>query len=118
MADKKSIFHSRSRKAFVEESYVMDAVQSAKNDVAKRHGQVVQGSALFKSFAHVSATATIHPRAVDIVNAAVGAGPATGDAASVGAGSKGNVPAPPKRSGITEAQGEVAESLRRLGVRR
>lgn len=118
MADKKNIFHSGSRKAFAEESYVMDAVQHAKNDVAKRHGQVVQGSALFKSFARVSATATVHPRAVDIVNAAVGAGTIAGHAADVVTGTAGKAPATPKRSGIAQAQGDVAESLRRLGVRR
>ena len=118
MADKKQrIFHSGSRKAFAEESYVIDAVQRAKNDVAKRHAHVGQGSALFKTFAHVSASAALHPRAVDIVNAAVGAAATAGHSTGAVAGTAGNDTAQPRRSGIAEARGEVAESLRRLGVR-
>lgn len=95
----------------------MDVVRRAKDDVARRYGgRVIQGSALFKSFAEASADPTVYPRAVDIVNAAVGAATSTGHAASVVAEVTGGSVAAPRPSGIANARGEVAASLRRLGV--
>lgn len=119
MEHKKPIFHSGSRKPFPEEQPVMDVVRRAKDDVAQRHGgRVVQGTVLFKSFSTTSATATVHPRAVDIVNAAVGNAVASGATARIISGPPAENAATPRRSGIAQAQGEVAASLRRLGIRR
>ena len=97
----------------------MDVVRHAKDDVAKRHGgRVVRGTALFKSFAQSSAAAAVSPRAVDIVNAAVGNAVANGFTGRIVSGTTGGNEAAPRRSGIAQAQGEVAASLRRLGVLR
>ena len=125
MEDKKPTFHSGSRKPFPEEEPVMAVVRRVKDDVAKRHGgSLVQGAALFKSFADASAAATVTPRAVDIVNEAVnvikgvaGVAVASGFTARIVSGATDDGEAP-KRSGIANARGEVAASLRRLGVLR
>ncbi|WP_323144901.1 hypothetical protein [Massilia phyllosphaerae] len=119
MEDKKPTFHSGSRKPFPEEKPVMDVVRHAKDSVAQRHGgRVVRGAALFKSFAQTSAAATVTPRAIDIVNAAVGNAVAGGFTARIVSDATGGNEAAPRRSGISQAQGEVAASLRRLGVLR
>lgn len=114
MATKHLIFHVGSRRPFAEEAPVMDAVHQAKVKRGK-----ADDAALFKSSGRAMAMGGVHRQAVDIARAAatsprgVAATTAVGRALAQG----GITPSEPtRRSAIADAQGQVAASLRRLGV--
>lgn len=114
MATKPLIFHVGSRKPFAEEAPVMDAVQQAK----VKRGKAV-GAALFKTSSRAMAMGGVHVQAVDIVRAAAASPAGVAATSGVGRGlAQGGVtPAEPaRRSALADAQGQVAASLRRLGV--
>ena len=108
------IFHVGSRKPFAEEAPVMDAVQQAKH----KRGYTAS-TALFKTSTRAAATGGSHVRAVDIVRAAAASPAGVSATGVVGRvlAQGGVTPAQPaRRSAIADAQGQVAASLRRLGV--
>lgn len=114
MATKPLIFHVGSRKPFAEEAPVMDAVQQAKIKRGK-----AAGAALFRTSGRAMAMGGVHLQAVDIVRAAAASPAGVAATSAVGRvlAQGGVTPSVPARSSaIADAQGQVAASLRRLGV--
>lgn len=121
MSTQRIHFKVGSRKAFAEEARVVDAANQAAVDVAERYGNV-HGGALFKVISRGAATPTVYPQAVDIVRHAVAesrsvtANAQVGRVQATGSGIVSQaVTQPRRRSGIAEANRQVADSLRRLG---
>lgn len=122
MARKELIFHVGSRKPFAEEAPVVDAAQQAAAQIAHKYG-TVEGSAVFKVFSNLSAKPTVYPQAVDIVRhgiaevAGAGARAGAGHAEAVVREIANEEPAEPQRpSAIRNANRQLSESMRRLGI--
>jgi len=114
-------FKVGSRKAFAEESPVVDAAERAAVEVAEKRGNSADG-ALFKVIIRGAGSGTVPAQAVDIIrdafdkfNAAnVGGG--TGHVQSVAAEAAGHGHTQAlRRSGTDKANRKLVESLRRLG---
>lgn len=136
MSPKKLDFRVTSRKPFDAEAPIIEAVKNAQSQIAAVRG-VVQGTALFKIRSHATATGTLIPQAVDIVRSGVEQAVARNNAAAQeiqtsvqrmidsqdsaarqvrAHGNQLNAVQRDVRSGIQDAEREIAASLARLNA--